>query len=251
MKKLLKLIVLGIIGLIFYFSCEQLEKTIKKDLSNNTELLIVNDTKDTIITFLTLGSDTNYVTNVKGIFGILDSGLQGSFLLLPFDTVSFTSPNGKGFGGNISFGTPPMNCPPSTSFPEGINIFEFSLNNNFPSIQDAQETIDISCVSGVNSKIKCKIDSLGGWNAGNGIDSFPYFENTFLYDNVGRIGVYPVGCDSCSKSYEPPICDNPLKPSQPQSANICNIQRDASKNGGKVYVIFRGYLKGEPTIKIK
>jgi len=221
---------------------------VKKEIKNSKEttLYVVNETKDTVDVFLTVGADTNYITNVKGIFGILDSGLQGSFTMLPNDTVFYQSPSNKGFSGNITFNTPPMNCPPNIKFADGINIFEFSLNNNFYWLKYPQETIDISCVSGVNCRIGCKIDSLGGWNAGNGIDSFSYFENSFIYDNVGRIGVYPVGCDSCSKIYKPPVCDNPLKPSKPQPANTCNIQRDASKKGGNVFVIYKGKLKGTP-----
>lgn len=216
-----------------------------ENLGNSTQVAIVNETNDTTIVYLTLGADTNYVNNVNGIYGITTTGLQGSFLLAPKDTVYYTSPYSKGFSGNLSFNTPPMNCRDSL-FPDGINIFEFSLNNNFKGLQSPQETIDISCVAGVNCRIGCKIDSLDYWNAGNGIKGFGYFENSYLYDNVDRLGVYPVGCDSCSKIYQPPICPNPLKTSQPQSKNICNIQRDANKRGGTIYVIYKGSIKGIP-----
>lgn len=211
---------------------------------NATELCIVNDTKDSVVVYLTLGADTNYVNNVNGIYGIKSFGLQGNFILPPNDTVFYKSPENKGFGGNLSFNTTPQNCP-IKDFPMGINIFEFALNNNFKGTKDAQETIDISCVAGVNCKIGCKVDSLS-WNAGNGINNFGYFENSYIYDNVGRLGVYPVGCDSCSKIYQPPICNNPIKPSEPQKTNTCNIQRDATKKGGRIYVIYKGELKGTP-----
>jgi hypothetical protein len=231
-----------IIILVIVVKCSDPEiKEVKKEKS--TELLVVNETTDSVVVYLTLGADTNYVTNVNGIYGITTTGLQGFFILAPHDTVSYTS-QPKGFSGNLSFNTPPLNCP-TKQFPTGINIFEFALNNNFKSIKYAQETIDISCVAGVNSRIGCQIDSLGGWNAGNGIDKFTMFENSFIYDNVGRIGVYPYGCDSCSKIYQPPICSNLLKPSEPQKQNTCNIQRDANKKGGKVYVIYKGALNGE------
>ena len=248
MRKFILKLIFGL-GLIFSSAwvLKHCDAPIKEEIA--TTLCVTNETNDTVDVFLTIGADTNYITSVKGIFGIQDTGMQGSFVLLPKATLFYKSPSGKGFSGNISFSTPPMNCPPNTTFPDGINIFEFALNNNFAGVQYPQETIDISCVSGVNCRIRWEIDSLRGWSAGNGIDSFKYFENSYLYDNVGRIGVYPIGCDSCSRIYEPPICDNPLKPSLPQPSNTCNIQRDANKKGGFVYVIYKGELKGIPATK--
>lgn len=210
--------------------------------NNNTELFVVNQTKDSVLVYLTLGADTNFVTNVNGIFGITATGLQGSFILAPNDTVSYQSA-GKGFGGNITFGTPPVNCPDTNLFPFGINLFEFSLNDSFAGTNHAQETVDISCVSGVNSKITCNLSD-ADWNDGDstGIQTF---ENSFLYDNVFRIGVFPFGCDSCTVIKNPPVCTGHKPFSQPQKKSICNIQRDAGKKWGKVYVQFGGYLKAE------
>jgi hypothetical protein len=230
-----------IIILVIVIKCSEPEK--KKETIKSTELLVVNETNDSVLVFLTIGSDTNYVTNVLGIYGIKTNGLQGSFILAPNDTVSYISGE-KGFSGNLSFNTPPLNCP-TNEFPLGINIFEFSLNNNFKGILYPQETFDISCVAGVNCRIGCTFDSLAYWTAGNGIKRFGAIENSFIYDNVGKIGVYPYGCDSCSQIYQPPICENYLKPSEPQKQNTCNIQRDANKKGGKVYVIYKGVLNGE------
>ena len=239
MKKLIILILIGaIVGFIVQFCSDKPSK----NTTQETTLYLVNESTDTVTVFLTLGSDTNYVTNVLGVYGITTSGLQGSFKLLPNDTVYYTSSNGKGFAGNLSFDTPPLNCA-DTVFPLGVNVFEFALNNNFASVKNAQETIDISCVAGVNCKIGCKVDTLS-WNDGS-TNQFTYFENSFIYDNVGRRGVYPVGCDDCTASVSPPICPNQLKPSQPQTNAICNIQRNASKKGGNVFVIYKGKLKGE------
>lgn len=239
MKKLLVvIIILGTLG----FAIKYCSKSPSVVTTENTTLFLINQSKDSVTVYLTLGSDTDYVTNVFGIYGIADSGLQGSFQLAPNDTVYYTSPKSKGFAGNLSFDTPPLNCA-DTVFPLGVNVFEFALNNNFASVKDAQETIDISCVAGVNCKIGCKVDTLS-WNDGS-TNQFTYFENSFIYDNVGRRGVYPVGCDDCTASVSPPVCPKPLKPSQPQSNSICNIQRDASKKGGKVFVFYKGKLKGE------
>lgn len=208
-----------------------------------TELILVNNSKDTVKTYLTLGADTDYVTNVKGVFGIQDSGLQGSLILLPGDTLRYTSPEGKGIAGNFSFGIQPINCPVN-KYPEGVNIFEFALNNNFKTVQNAQETIDISCVAGVNSSITCFLSDKN-WNAGD-TAGFQFFENSYLYDNVGRIGVYPYGCDDCTQSVSPPFCEGHPEYSKPQAKPICNVQRDASKNGGSVTVVFNNFIKGIP-----
>jgi hypothetical protein len=211
-----------------------------------TEVFVTNNTDDTITAYLTLGADTNYVTDVNGIFGISTSGLQGSFTLLPNDTLKYKSPKGKGFNGNISFGTAPVNCF-TNDYPEGINIFEFALNNDFKGIPNAQETFDISCVAGVNSRISCFMSSKD-WNDGDST-GFTFIENSFLYDNYNRIGVFPYGCDSCSVIYQPPVCENHAKYAEPQPKNMCNVQRDATKKGGYIVVSFNGFLKGEPCNK--
>ena len=167
-KKIILLLILGVAGIAAYFGYENYFKEKQEVLAENknTEVLVINETKDTVCAYLTLGSDTNYITDVNGIFGITLSGLQGFFFLAPNDTVSYKSPVGKGFSGNITFGTPPINCPDTLDFPYGINIFECSLNNGFASVPNAQETIDISFFSGVNSKIACSVyDS--NWNAGD------------------------------------------------------------------------------------
>lgn len=206
-----------------------------------TEVLVVNSTDSSVVVYLTIGADTNYVTDVNGIFGITGSGLKGFFILDAGDTVSYTSPNGKGFSGNIAFDAYANNCADSTLFPNGINMFEFSLNNNF--LKYAQETIDISCVSGVNSKIACTLTD-SNWNAGD-TTGLLNFENSYLYDNVFRHGVFPYGCDSCTVIVNPGVCPNHKKFSQPQSKSICNIQRSASLSGGQIIIQYQGVLTGE------
>lgn len=251
MKKVFKMKNLKLIAIIIFiivFMALILTHCKNSTKENATTLILTNKSDSSVVVYLTLGSDTNYVTDVNGIFGITTSGLQGSFILESGDSVNYTSSNGKGFAGNISFNTPPLNCPDS-NFTFGVNIFEFALNNNFIGIQNAQETIDISCVAGVNCRIGCSIDSLGGWNAGETETNFSYFSNTFIYNNVGRIGVYPFGCDVCTGTQNPPSCSNELKPSQPQTEAICNVQRDATKKGGKVIVEFLGNLNGVPCDK--
>lgn len=236
-----------VMGFIAYFTYEKIFGKECSDVNNNTELCVINATTDTVNVYLTLGSDTNYVTNVNTVFGITQSGLKGYFTLLPNDTISYQSPQNKGFNGNLAFGDYANNCPDTTVFPLGMNIFEFALNNNFNGIPNAQETIDISCVSGVNCKITCSL-SVNNWNAGSDTSKFTSFGNSFIYDNVGRVGVFPFGCDSCIVIKNPPTCLN-KKFSEPQKKSICQVMRDANKKGGKIYVIYGGILKGTPLEK--
>lgn len=244
--KFLQYSILLLVGFITYLGYEITFKDKKTcfDVNKNTALYVVNNTEDSMVVFLTVGADTNYITDVNRIFGIKTDGMQGSFILNAHDTLYYTSPYGKGFNGNICFVTAPVNCADTIIYPFGINIFEFALNNNFKGIANAQETIDISCVSGVNSKIVCNL-SEDNWNVGSDVTKFKSFKNLFIYDNVGRTGVFPYGCDSCTVIKNPPVCLNHKKYSQTQKKNICNVQRDANKKGGKVYVVFSGVIKEE------
>lgn len=244
--------ILGTIGIVmiiafcsFLVSCMyEKTETVKEELIviENTSLCVINNSQDTVLTYLTLGSigDTNYLQSTLGIFGIDTSLVQGSFTLLPNDTLFYMSPLGKGFNGNLSFGTPPMNCPDTAQYPKGINIFEFALNNNFA--PNSQETIDISCVSGVNCYIVSSMIGGGSWN--NGTDTVSFFGNSDLYKNTGLSGVFPFGCDSCiGITPHTPYCVGHKPYATPQKTKICNIQRNSTTNGGVVIVRFSGYSK--------
>jgi hypothetical protein len=243
---------LGIIGvaIIIAFgslmaSCmEETTEVVSQELIviENTSLCVLNNTNDSVTAYLTLGSigDTNYVQSTVGIFGILTSGTQNSFVIAPHDTLCYMSPNGKGFNGNISFGVPPQNCPDTTQLPNGINLFEFALNNAFN--VNGQETIDISCVSGVNSYIMVSMFNGGAWN--NGADTVKVFRNGDLYENTGLTGVFPFGCDSCvGITPRTPYCAGHKPYATPQKTNMCNIQRNSTANGGAILVQFNGFVK--------
>jgi hypothetical protein len=121
-----------------------------------------------------------------------------------------------------------------------VNIFEFIINNEFQS-GTPQETVDISCVAGVNCTLMA---SLGGkaWNAGVTQPRVRTIGNGESGSNTGRIGVYPIGCDICTGSQNPPSCPNPPTYENPQAAAICNVQRDAVNQGGLVIVDYWGPL---------
>ena len=179
--------------------------------------------------------DTNYVQSPIGIFGIQTGN---SFWIAPNDTLTYQSANNLGINGNISFGVAPQNCPDTLINPTGINLFEFNLNDNF--VVNAQETIDISCASGVNSIISATMTGGGYWN--NGTETVFDFINGRLYDNTGMSGVFPFGCDSCvGITPHTPYCSGHKPYATPQSKNICNIQRNASANGGIVIIQFNGF----------
>lgn len=207
-----------------------------------TKLKIRNASKKNAVTvWITLGATPGclqditkipFVTNFQGT-------MVGSFVLPPNASTPEYAPDKMGFNANISFNAQPQNCPDGL-FPHGVNLFEFIINNAFQGAA-AQETVDISCVAGIN----CAIGALLGgptWNAGPTQPRVTRIENGKHGTNTGRVGVYPVGCDDCTASVSPPVCPHPLKKERPQVAAICNVQRPASKNGGLIEVCFLGSL---------
>lgn len=237
-----KLIGLSVIIFALFACTAEVKECSELIVIENTTLCVLNNSNDTVTAYLTIGSigDTNYVQSTIGIFGIIEVGTQNSFTIAPNDTLGYMSPTGKGFNGNLSFGVPPQNCPDTTQLPNGINLFEFALNNAFNI--NGQETIDISCVSGVNSYITVTMFNAGAWN--NGADTVTTFKNSSIYNNTGLTGVYPFGCDSCvGITPHTPFCQGHKPYAVPQSSNICNVQRNSTSNGGAVLVQFNGFTK--------
>ena len=203
-------------------------------LFSQTQLKIFNSTPNPVTVWITLGATKGCLQNVKDIpFITFGSGLQGSFVLKGNDSTIAYAPLGMGWNGNISFETPPINCA-TTQFPNGVNIFEFIINNAFQP-GNPQETIDISCVAGVNCGIGV-ITSGSKWNASTMYSNVKYFANGNKKHNSGRVGVYPFGCDVCTASQSPPPCDKSDK--DKQKFPICNVQRNASNNGGVIKIIY-------------
>lgn len=217
---------------IYHFS----DKTISTRPKKNTTLQVFNPTKDTITVYLTLNAnDSNWVTNVNGIFGIKSSNnLQGFFVLLPNKKVSYTSK--KPIGGNISFNNPPLNCP----FP-APTLYEFTLNN-YGTVDKAQETVDISCVYGVTTIGKFTLFNGGYWNSGQN-DTIKTIQNKTMRNNTGISGVYPYGCTTCTGSSGMVNCGNKVPYDQPNTKPICNVQRPSKNNGGIVLITYLETLK--------
>lgn len=212
------------------------------NFQKQTNFILTNNTNEGVQVYLTLGTVTGCVQHIGDIPFIAHTvnPLQGWFNLAKNQSVSYTPPYGMGFNGNISFGTPPINCP-TPAFPNGVNLGEFMLNNAFQS--NGNETIDISCVAGVNALLEYELQGGGNWNASAAYPNVTDFKNKAIGDNVGQIGVYPYMCDDCTKSVSPPVCSgSPIVPIVPQTSPICNVQRVASTFGGTVTLKFNGFV---------
>lgn len=208
-----------------------------------TTLEAYNSSDQPVLVYLTLGAtpgcvqDVSTITFKPAVSLNVVAPLMGSFTLAARETVKIEASDGLGLNGNLCFGTPPLNCP-CPDWPNGVALAEFIVNNGFQ--PGGQETVDISCVCGANAYL-C-ID-LGGddWTTNGGATSVHEIQNSTRYQNTGRVGVFPYGCDNCTSSDAPPSCVG----QQPQFANttpICNVQRSAAANqGGVVRVTFFGW----------
>lgn len=210
-----------------------------KGLHMKTELILRNSFKKDVVVWFTLGVTPGCLQDISKVPFIkkIVSSLVGAFPLKPGEETDPYAPDLLGFNGNLAFGARPLNCPTLTT-PRGINLFEFILNNAFQPGQP-QETVNISCVAGINCKIRAE---LGGesWNAGPNHPSVEAIENGRMYDNTGRVGVFPYGCDNCTSSDSPPQCPDHPPFEKPQHDKICTVQRDAIKSGGIILVTFLG-----------
>jgi len=206
-----------------------------------TYLRIVNDSEDTIVVWVTLGATEGCLQDINLIPFITDSvaPLKGYFTMYPHDSTPDYAPDSIGFNGQLSFNTPALNCP-TTDFPEGVNIFEFIINNSFQT-GIPQETIEISCVAGANCLLKSRLAGGESWNASDLYPKVDTFYNMSRYNNTGLIGVFPYGCDDCTSSVSPPECAKTDKYKQKEP--ICTVQRDAiGSGGGLVRVSYLGSL---------
>lgn len=230
----MKKVLLNLIMLLFLVSCQNNTLTTSEPTEEKTEFVVVNSTKDSVLMYITLSGynepeKSKYVQNVNGVLGCEGTGLQGSVWVKSNDTLSYTST--KYFSGNISFGTPPLNCPDNT-WKNGVNIFEFNINN-------PQESIDLSCMAGVNCLMR--VDLIGGpnWPADTSMNT-RVIENKTMGHNTGIVGVYPYGCTNCINTEGKQPCQTPNE--TPNKYNICNPTRSKGVHGGKVQITFKGYI---------
>jgi hypothetical protein len=205
-----------------------------------TQMQIRNDSKDTVLVYLTLGATPGCIQNIGAIPFITDSlpgqrGLQGTFVLAPGDSTINYAPDSLGYNGVISFKFAPDNCA-TPAYPNGLNQFEFIINNAFQG-PGAQESANISAVHGVNCVIRVDYITLNQFNAGPTVPIIQSYANT-LDRNQSIAGVYPYGCDTCTGSKTLLPC---IKYPQPAHKNSdCQTQRNAAQSGGLIKVIYLG-----------
>ncbi len=241
-SKLLALFTAIIFSLSFSGCSNDNETTNTSDTigaDTTTRIQIINKTDSAVTVYITLGAVTGSLQHVSLIPYVTDSigNLVGSFTLGAHDSTISYAPSSIGFDGNVTFGTQPINCP-TTQYPNGVNIFEFNINNSFQS-GNPQNTVDISCVAGVNCFIKAYLIGGNPWNASPAYPNVDSIYNSAITSNSGLVGVYPFSCDTCSGRKNPPSCDTISSDKQIQS--ICNVQRNAvGAGGGLIRVLYLG-----------
>lgn len=198
---------------------------------------IFNHSDSAVTVWVTLGATPGCLQDVTKIpFVTSGSGLVGSFTLAAGDSTSIYAPDSVGFNGVFSFNYQPSNCPDSL-YPNGINQYEFIVNNAFQP-GNPQESINISCVHGVNCVIRVDMLTLNAFNAGPTVPSISSFANSMDKNQLGQPGVYPYACTHCTDYIGAPKC---IPVPQPVSTEqICQIQRDAKLSGGLIKVIYLG-----------
>jgi hypothetical protein len=205
-----------------------------------TQLVIRNASKKPVTVWITLGATPGCLQDVTQIpYVTSGTGLVGSFVLNSKQVTAAYAPAVLGFNANLSFNTQPLNCP-CDAMPYGVNLFEFIINNGFQPA-GSQETVDISCVAGVNCIIMAELSG-ATWNAGPTQPNVTKIQNGVPPTNTGKVGVYPFGCDTCTSITAPPSCPSQPWPYEtPQTDAICNVQRDATGPcGGIVKVTYLG-----------
>jgi len=205
----------------------------------STTLSVKNDTEKAVEVFVTFAAHNSKNKCCPTPLGVGDfsfltevNHLMGSFSLGAGETRLF-DPKGSCFSGNIGFYIEPQ-CPvEGADFhhgEQGTNIAEFTLNPNQPCF----ETIDISCVNGVNCYMTMKVGKDQGWTYGPDNTPVSAIYNRALGENAGNPGVYPVNCTDCIRLVGPKPCPSlPVGPAQHE--RICNVQRKG--RGGNVEVV--------------
>jgi len=209
-----------------------------------TRLEVVNGTSSNVTVWLTLstggGIEVKELDKLHsgitpapwGITAEPDNPFQGSFTLPANASVSAWPGY---FNGNLAFGALPTSGCPSQQWPQGINIFEFNLNTG------GDESIDISCINGVNALLTVSMEGGGVWTV-TGSQTATSFQNFPLGQNSNVVGVYPANCPGCTVAGPTPqACPggSPVPVESPSASSICQLDR--TQNGGTVTVTFTGF----------
>lgn len=210
--------------------------------SQTTSVTLRNRTNKPIKIFFTLGVVNGCLTDVQAIFPTMQLNTPG-VTTIGFVTLnpqgqagdSISSSNASCYSGSFSAESVRINCS-TDKFPEGQSLAEFIVNNGFQA-GTPQETVDISCVAGVNAIWKFSLD--GGqsdWSTTTDTRTTPpttkvikQMQNGDLYQNIGKPGVFPFGCTNCTNYLGVPCCAPPATAgSNPNSANPPGCEQQGS-----------------------
>jgi hypothetical protein len=240
--------------------------------ASTTTLTVRNWSNQPIVLYMQLQpiGGCSAATDVQAVFPAMTYVSSGNttlgYMTLPANgtpgysvTSSYTGP----LSANFSQGFYNLLCGTNV-YPQGINLAECTLNNSCQGT-NAQETLDISLVNGLNAKFRWTIS--GGQSLFNTVvDTRPVppiikyvkqFENkATLGQNFNIAGVFPYGCTNCTNNagaqacppggFPPPPATSWQNPPYPYgSCNPswfigCNLSRNASCNGGSVICTFLG-----------
>lgn len=238
--------------------------------ASTTTLTVRNWYSQPIVIYMQLQpiSGCSAVTDVQTVFPSMTYVSSGNttlgYMTLPAKgtagssvTSSYTGP----ISANFSQGSFNQLCG-TNLYPQGINVAECTLNNSCQGA-NAQETLDISLVNGLNAKFRWTIS--GGQQQFNTVvDTRPVppkvayvkqFENgPLISQNFLRPGVFPYGCTNCTNNSGAQVCppggfptppatswQNPPYPygnCNPSWFLGCNLSRNATCNGGSVICTF-------------
>ncbi len=212
---------------------------------SGTNLVILNNTGQTIPVLLTLGSGYGIsdVSQLPASWGISGSGLKGQFTLGPNQSVSFNSGDAT-FSGNIAFGPTftSQGCGQTPCYPNATNLAEWTLNH-------PGETVDISGVNGTNAYIQYQLQGGAKWTDNVTSGAITSFANAPIGQYVDTPGVYGWQATTCTGNANPPNpvggCAAPINApnhSELASVQLCNVQRTGDAAfGGTVRILFNGW----------
>jgi hypothetical protein len=200
-----------------------------------TEFIIINDYKEEVTVYLTLEVSESYVSDINHVPFIKRriNPFQGAFQLAPQKFVYFRSPKGMIFGGKVTFETLPINQP-TPSFPDGVNVAEFVVNNHLD-YPKTYESVKINNENGINALMKFTFNGGGSWTERlieNG--QTLSFEAT-MKETLNHLGTHSISFDSLTFDPDQSFARGPLK-----SEKSVIAKRPASQAGGIVALTYLG-----------
>ncbi|HEY9784645.1 MAG TPA: hypothetical protein V6D17_04520, partial [Candidatus Obscuribacterales bacterium] len=244
----------------------------------DTRIRVKNGSSQTVWAWVALNVDPSTVFQTPSwwpypgapsqtMFFIPSGGGWYAELLAGKDVITNTSPGY--LSGNFSFGLPNKTGPrtgtpcPTTDYPCGANLAEFTLNV----ASNSNEACNISCINGLNASIAMDLENNAGYKwATTGNSNLQLIATKqFLFANNNNPGVYPFNCPCCNvvTCGSNPNCDyvyavpplgcssgstcfpNAGDLTRPSTTSLCQATRATPGASGGVVLI--KFLKFPPT----